>query len=132
MSTKTKIVGNAVVITSSLKADEILKVKKFTKSGLKLRDEKGNEIFSIDYRPGVESSISEYGVIYGETNAEGYAQISLLMAEEVKPEDRMGVLLDNYAIALGNLNTLETYIRETATELTATVEDIKNGIEVID
>ena len=132
MSTKTKIVGNAVVITSSLKADEILKVKKFTKSGLKLRDEKGNEIFSIDYIPGRNSSISEYGVVYAETNAEGYAQVTLLMDETVKAEDRMDVLLDNYAIALGNLNTLETYIREAATELTATVEGIKNNIEIVD
>lgn len=130
---KVKIVGNAVVITSDLKVEEILKVKKFTKSGLKLRDEKGNEIFAIDYCPGANSSsISEHGVIYGETNAEGYAQLSLLMAEDVKAEDRMDVILDNYAIALGNLNTLETYIRETATELESTVETIKSGIEVVD
>ena len=65
-------------------------------------------------------------------NAEGYAQVSLLMAEDVKAEDRMNVILDNYAIALGNLNTLETYIRETATELNETVENIKSGIEVVD
>jgi hypothetical protein len=129
---KVKIVGNAVVITSDLKVEEILKVKKFTKSGLKLRDEKGNEIFAIDYCSGANSSISEHGVVYGEMNAEGYAQVSLLMAEDVKAEDRMNVILDNYAIALGNLNTLETYIRETATELNETVENIKSGIEVVD
>jgi hypothetical protein len=129
---KTKIVGNAVVITSDLKAEEILKVKKFTKSGLKLKDEKGNEIFAIDYTPGGCSSISEHGIIYAETNAEGYAQISLLISEDVKPEDRMAVILDKYAIALGNLNTLETCIREAATGLNATIETIKEGIEVVD
>ena len=129
---KVKIVGNAVVITSDLNVDEILKVKKFTKSGLKLKDEKGNEIFAIDYYPGANSSISEHGIVYGEVNAEGYAQVSLLMAEDVKPEDRMNVLLDDFAIALGNLNTLETYIREAATELENTVETIKSNIEVVD
>ena len=129
---KVKIVGNAVVITSDLKVEEILKVKKFTKSGLKLRDEKGNEIFAIDYCPGANGNTSEHGIVYSEVNAEGYAQVSLLMAEDVKPEDRMNVLLDDYAIALGNLNTLETYIREAATELNSTVENIKNAIEVID
>jgi hypothetical protein len=129
---KVKIIGNAVVITSDLKVEEILKVKKFTKSGLKLRDEKGNEIFAIDYRPGANSSISEHGIVYGEVNTEGYAQVSLLMAEDVKPEDRMNVLLDDFAIALGNLNTLETYIREAATELEGTVETIKSSIEVVD
>lgn len=129
---KVKIVGNAVVITSDLKVEEILKVKKFTKSGLTLKDEKGNDIFAIDYCPGANGSISEHGVVYAETNAEDYAQLSLLLAEDVKAEDRMDVILDNYAIALGNLKTLETYIREAATELNATVENIKDGIEVID
>lgn len=129
---KAKIVGNAVVITSDLKVEDIIKVDKFTKAGLKLRDEKGNEIFAISYNPNSDGSISEHGIVYSETNAEGYAQLSLLLAADVKPEDRTEVILDNYAIALGNLNTLENYIREAATEIDSTVENIKSAIEVID
>lgn len=129
---KTKICGNAVVITSALKAEEIRKVKKFTKSGLKLRDEKGNEIFAIDFSAGYGGSISEHGVVYSEVNAEGYAQLSLLLDEHTPAENRAETILDNYAIALGNLNTLENYIRETATELESTIAGISESIEVVD
>ena len=128
---KVKIVGNAAVFTSDLKVEEILKVKKFTKGGLKLRDEKGNEIFSIDYAT-TGGSISEHGIVYSEVNAEGYAQLSTLLDENVPAEHRMDVILDEYAIAIGNLNTLEAYVRETATELNNTVEGIRNAIEVVD
>lgn len=125
-----KIVGNAVVLTSELKAEELSTVKKFTKDGLKLKDEKGNEIFAIAYTPGC-SAISDYGVNYGEVNAEGYAQATFVMDENVKAEDRMATVLDNYAIAIGNLKTLETYIREAVTGITKTVEEIKDSIEVL-
>lgn len=129
---KVKVVGNAVVITSDLKAEELKNVKKFTKDGLKLKDAKGNEIFSISCKPNTESSISEYGICYGEVNAEGYAQATLLIDETVNAEKRVDVILDNYAIAIGNLNALESYIRETIVELSATIEGIKESIEVID
>ena len=125
-----KIVGNAVVLTSDLTVEEIAKVKKFTKNGLKLKDEKGNDIFEIVYSPG-HSSISDYGINYGEVNAEGYAQATLMLDESIKPENRLDVVLDCYAIALGNIRTLETYIREAATEVNSTVEAIKSSIEVL-
>ena len=125
-----KIVGNAIVLTSELKAEELNTVKKFTKDGLKLKDEKGNEIFSIAYTPG-RSAISDYGVNYGEMNAEGYAQASFVLDETIKAEDRMATVLDNYAIAIGNLKTLETYIRETSVNINKTVEEIKDSIEIL-
>jgi hypothetical protein len=127
---KLKIVGNAVVITSELTAEQLTTVKKFTKDGLKLKDEKGNEIFAIAFTPG-RSSISEHGINYGEVNAEGFAQATLLLDESIKAEDRMNVVLDTYAIGIGNLKALETYIREAATSITKTVEDIKDSIEVL-
>lgn len=125
-----KIVGNAVVFTSALKTEELEKVKKFTKNGLKLKDEKGNDIFTIGYTPG-HSAISDYGINYGEKNAEGYAQATLVLDESIKAEERLDAVLDTYAIAIGNLNTLETYIREAATEVNNTVENIKDSIEVL-
>ena len=126
-----KIVGNAVVFTSALKTEELEKVKKFTKSGLKLKDEKGNDIFEIAYTPGSHSAISNYGINYGEKNAEGYAQATLMLDEAIKAEDRLETVLDVYAIAIGNLNTLENYIREAAAEVNKSVEDIKGSIEVL-
>lgn len=125
-----KIVGNAVVLTSDLTVEEIAKVKKFTKNGLKLKDEKGNDIFEIAHTPGM-SSISDYGINYGEVNAEGYAQATLMLDESIAAEKRLDVVLDNYAIALGNIKALETYIREAATEVNSTVEAIKESIEVL-
>ena len=125
-----KIIGNAMVLTSDLKVEELNTVKKYTKDGLKLKDEKGNEIFSIACTPG-HSSISSYGVSYGEENAEGYAQASLVLDESIKAEERMATVLDNYAIAIGNLKTLETYIREAYTGINKTVEEIKDSIEVL-
>lgn len=129
---KVKIVGNAAVITSDLKIEEIERVKKYTKNGLKLKDEKGNEIFFIDTTKNGVSSITNHGVVFAEQSAEGYAQATLLIAEDVKAEDRLDVILDNFAIALGNLKALETYIRSAAIEVNETIEGIKEQIEVID
>lgn len=126
---KVKIVGNAVVITSDLKREEIERVKKYTKDGLKLKDEKGNDVFTIAL--GENSSISQFGITYGEQNAEGYAQATLLLDESIEPDKRMDTVLDTHAITLTQLNTLETYIRSTATELESTIAGIADSIEVI-
>ena len=127
---KVKILGNAVVITSELTTEQLGTVKKFTKDGLKLKDEKGNETFTIAYTPG-KSAISDYGINYGEENTEGYAQATLMLDESIKAEDRMNVVLDNYAIAIGNLTTLESYVREAYASINKTVVEIKDSIEIL-
>lgn len=127
---KVKITGNAVVITSALLVTDIKKVAKFTKSGLTLKDDKGNDVFSIAL--GRDSSISKFGITYAGENSEGYAQATLLLDEDIAANDRKESLLDEYAIEFANLNTLETFLRESIADINHTIAAVDDTIEVVD
>ena len=127
---KVKIAGSSVVITSELKVEELKKVRKFTKSGLSLKDDKGNDVFTIAI--GNVSSISKYGITYAGANAEGYAQATLMLDETVNADERKKAFIDTYAIELANLNTLENFIRESATEIEKTIATVDAMVETVD
>ena len=124
---KIKISGSSVVITSDLKVEELKKVRKFTKSGLTLKDQKGNDVFTISL--GNISSISKYGITYAGETAEGYAQATMMLDENIKAADKKKAFIDTYAIELSNLSTLENFIRESVADIENTVATVEAMVE---
>ena len=127
---KVKIAGNAAIITSILKTEDIEKVKKYTKEGLVLSDRDGNSVFELALGP--KSSIGTYGVTYASKNSDGYAQATIELPVDLVGADRRAYVVDKYAAALANLHTLETYIRETLTDINHLVAEVEGTIETDD
>lgn len=128
---KVKIAGNAAIITSTLKVEEIEKIRKYTKSGLTLKDETGkNDIFTICL--GDASSLSKRGICYASQDNEGYALATLPIPEYLVGNERKTYITDNFAMELANLANLETCISGTLLNLQDIINDVEENIEVVE
>lgn len=112
---KVTIVGEAAVVTSALKLEDIKTAKKFRPDALKLVEDK--EItYMIDYTTRSSGSINNVGATFSDvTDAEGHATITMCVTREgdMKEyvQDKIGLALlklkkieDNFAAALEGIN----------------------------
>lgn len=105
---KVSIKGKAAVITSTLKLEDIKTVAKYRPDGLKIKDEDGNEVFSI--ATGTVGAISKFGVTFdGETrNEQKLATVTLFVDEA--DTDVKELIADKFGSALINLGKLEASV----------------------
>lgn len=127
---KVVAIGKALVVTSTVKLDEIETVKKYRPDSLVLYEGEGEEkepVFAIGTAK--TGNIGKYGANFDGKNQAGFAQLTMFMNI---PEDKdiKEVVADEIGGALLNLGKLEeklpTVIEEIATEKAA----IQSNIEV--
>lgn len=125
-----KVCGDALVITSTLKYEEIEMVKKYRPEALTLKGgEDGKEpIFKIT--TGTMSEIGKYGACFdGATrDGNGFATITLMIDEE--PADLREEIADKYGAALINVGTLEAILPEVLQEIEAERAAVLEQIEI--
>ena len=113
------VVGNAMVVTSTLKLEDIKLCEKYRPEALILRGgEDGKEaIFRI--KTGTENDIGKYGAVFtgASRDGNGFATITLSILGE--PEDLKAEIADNFGSALVNINALEYAIAEAIEEIEA-------------
>lgn len=109
---KVVIAGNAVVITSSMKLEDIRTIKKYYPDALVLQGGKcGQEpIFAIDVENNADGcgKINQYGASFAAStrNEEGLATITLICSEKVEGDIKEYVA-DKLGLAISRLNMLE-------------------------
>jgi hypothetical protein len=107
-----KTIGRAVVITSKVKLDDLHKMGKYNPSALVTkRDDK--EVFGIS--SGVLPSLSNNGVTFNDSDAEGFARVTLIVPDSV--EDTKEYVKERYTIVITELNNLEAAIEGKLKEL---------------
>lgn len=104
---KVTITGDALVVTSSLKVEDIKMLEKYSPESLNIKDEEGNDVFSIAYKEGCPS-ISKYGVTFSGKSRDGkdLATITLQLPTEVANVKEF--VADLIGSANNDLKTLET------------------------
>lgn len=131
---KTQLFGSALVITSSIKLEDIKTVKKYNEKALTLyeKDEDGDKqpVFTALYKKDCDGTITENGAVFSKESPDGFAQITELVniPKDTDPEDWIA---DNYGKALIGLAKYEEYFPAIIDELNATREKVKAGIEVV-
>lgn len=120
-----KILGNAAVLTSTLKVEDINKLARFKPEALKIiNKETKDEIFAISFGPkpsiGYKPSITSHGVSFTDKTEDGYAQTTITLPTGFKDDkDKMEYVKNQYGYILLNLNKLEDQAQE-ALNVTAT------------
>ena len=110
---KAEIKGNALIVTSTLKVEDILKVKKARPEALALVEEKDgvkNMVFFVDANPGGEPAVeNDYIVFDGHTHdEEKFATATLLLRGKIG--DPKETVADLFGTALVRLQKLEATI----------------------
>ncbi len=128
-----KVVGDAVVITSTLKFEDILAVQKYRPSALTLKGgEDGKQpIFKIEACTGAMGRINEYGATFGSATHtdEGLAAITLCL-DVPAGTDIKSLIADKYGAALANLKQLEETLPEVLSTVTAERAALMNTITI--
>jgi len=72
------VLGDALVVTSSLTVEEIEMLKKYDPDALKLFDADGNQTFGVGYSSG-NGNLTKKGVTFGATSNGGFATLSVTL-----------------------------------------------------
>lgn len=124
-----KIHARACIIQSVLKTEVIKKLQKFAPKALVSTDPESKEpVFAI----GVDScgSVGAYGISFNDTAVTGEAQVTLILPDKVKNEDRQQWVLDNFGLALSQLDQAEHRILAEYNTLAATFAAVEDNITV--
>ena len=130
-ATRVKILGNAFVITSKLKFENIKKMEKLAYNSLCLveldRDGNADEVFRIG--TGKIANVGVYGITFNEANTEGNAIVTSTFPADVT--DKKAFIKDNLAKALFMLEELEEHIAQDLVELEKQYEELDKTIEIV-
>lgn len=128
---KIKIAGNAVVVESALKLEDIKTVKKYQESALVLMEDKGDykePVFAIDVTNKSMGTINSNGAEFATATEEGNALITMVVggnAAEIKKW-----VGENLTGAIMRLNKLEKDVAEALTKINADQKAVMDSITV--
>lgn len=127
---KITIAGDAVVITSSLKLDDLKKIEKYRPGALVLKGgEDGKEpIFVVG--TGCKGSINAYGAEFNSATHDDEKLATITMALPFGANDVKAAVADLVGAAILNLNKLEATLPAVLAEIDAETAAILDNITV--
>ena len=131
---RSKIVGQALVITLETKLDDFKRAAKYAPQALCLftEDDDGRtaERFKVQVmnKP-VTGELNKYGAVIGGCNAEGFAQITMPL-QRVEAEKRRGAVIDLYGKAMFDLAEVETNVAAALAAVDAQIASVVENMEV--
>ena len=125
---KIKIVGDAMVLVSTLKAEVISKLAKFRNADLTVKDDKELPVYAV--KVGYTASFNKMGVVFTGANASGFATCTIALPIGIAPADKKQYATENFGSALIELNKHEATIATRATTLETEFTTAARGIEV--
>lgn len=132
---KMTLVANTVVITSTLKVEEIELLQKYEPDGLVIKDEETKEtLFVVTTAKTAKGSLGIYGVEFnGKTRDEdGFATFSEVL--ENLPDDiekAKDAIVLKYGKGIKKLNDYEAIIKDRAAQVKSSIAQVADGIEVL-
>lgn len=129
---KTKIFGDSVVITSSIKLADLNNVAKYAPKALVLKGGEDNkeDIFMIGVAKAGSGSIGEFGASFAPAtrDSDGKATITMMIPASVK--DAKAWMVEDFGGALMNLKKVEEALPAVVAQIAADKQAIEASIEV--
>lgn len=131
---KLSIMGNAVVVTSAVKLEDIRTIEKYDKSALVLNEEvdgKKTPVFGI--ATGTKGEINQFGATFADATRDDkkFAQITLCECAANIPTDVKEWAADKFGTAITRLNQLEQAIPGVLERIAANKEAVMANISVV-
>lgn len=129
---KVQLISNAVHLTSSISMDAFKMMKRANPEALKLKDEKGNTVFAIDYREDVNAgSISNHGIVFNAVDNGGKLALTRLFAADVKADMRMKAVEQDFMFPAAKLLELEASFAQAKTGYEESAAEFMSQVEVL-
>lgn len=129
---KVKIIGDAAVVTSTLKLEDIKLVKKHAPEALILKGGEKNEdiIFGLSAKDNIEGTINEFSITFGKETRDEHKLAVLTINCGEAPEAIKEWFYDKYGNTIMNLNTLEGKLPAVIEGIKAKKQGFMNSIEI--
>lgn len=128
---QTRIIGDAIVITSTLKLEDIKNVQKHRPAACSLwgGEDGKEELFRISAKDA--GSISNMGIVFGAASRDAgkFAEMTIVAPE--MGNDPKEYVTENYGVVLANLNKLEQQLPGVIAEIAAEKAAVMAGITVV-
>ena len=131
---RSKIVGQALVITLETKLDDLKRAAKYAPKALYLfgEDDEGHTVerFRVQVvdKP-VTGHLNKYGATIGGCNADGFAQITLPL-QGVETKKRRDTVIDLYGKAMFDLAEVETNVAAALETIDTQIASVVENMEV--
>lgn len=128
---KVKIAGNAVILSTDIKLEDLNKLNKRYPEALCLYQMEQDEIIEL-FRvlpTNTTSNISKYGIVFAEQDTNGNARATILLPENV--ENKKEYLKEEFGMALIYLNKILIKAKDYAQELNEMFKELDEVIEEI-
>jgi len=131
---KLSILGNAVVITSTMKLEDIRTIEKYNKAALTITEEVDGEkvqVFSVC--TGSKGEINQFGATFADATRDNdkFAQITLCTCLENITGDVKEWAADKFGKAIVRLNQLEATIADTLAKIAEDKAAVMANITVV-
>ena len=131
-----KVAGNAVIVTSSLKYEDLKKIARYQPEELFLRewdDDNGVNvpIFRIIPSDGKAGYLDSNGAVFGRANSDGFATATMVF-DPGESEDIRSAVLDRYGPGILHLEQIERQLGDKLLSLNSRLDDAAQSITVIE
>lgn len=120
---KIRKVGQALVITSGLKAEDIKRVGKFGAKSLQLINESKEPTFAVAV--GNYGSVGKNGISFDKVNSNGFAEITIMTELADK-----NAVMEDYGYILANLVKIENQVTMALDGINEVFASVSESIEV--
>lgn len=127
---KVIIAGQAIVINSELKFEDIQKIKKYRPEALTLYEGEGAEREPVFMIGTGEASINKYGVTFAGATRDDAKQATLTITTNYAGDDIKGFVADELGSAIIKLGKLEEQLPAVLAEIDAQVAAIQANITI--
>lgn len=126
---KLKVLGDSVMITIDLTAEDYEKVKNYAPEALKVLDTEKNEVFGISMG---DAHWSKYGVAFCNTDADGklFMTMNNPVGDHSDPVAEKKAIKEKYAQTIYFLETIEKNFAEMKAQLDALEQNAERSIEM--
>ena len=128
---KIAVAGDAVVIVSSMKLEDLKKIQASKPDALVLKDKDGNQEFAVS--TGCHGEAGKYGVIFNAESNDGSGLACVTVARPALAEDETieDAIVDAYGAAITQLNAVEAGLPEVLKEIDKARAEIKSQVTVL-
>lgn len=124
---KVQITGDAFSIETNLLMEDIQNLKKFNPQALKLKNEKGDEVFAITL--GTVGSISDAGIVFTSAADNGNASVTAMFPEtNMAYEDKRKFITNEVGKTILKLNEIEPIITTELRAFNEAIAEIESSI----
>ncbi len=127
-----KIAGDAVVITSTMKLEDLNTLKKYRPDALVLKDENKEPIFAVGTTSTGRGDINEFGVTFDSEARDDTKKAVVTVVVPTGIADIKAYVADKLGMAINNLNKLEEGLTGVIDEINAEKAKVLESITVVE